>query len=104
VLTHWEADIYLISLVIIGSVILFAIGGLRYIDALYFASGSATQAGLNTSVSRFFVIVARELTLICSIDVNKIKTSQQVGVASTDFKRYQSSVLMTSRWSYTSCQ
>ncbi|KAI9763781.1 MAG: low affinity potassium transporter [Geoglossum simile] len=42
------------------SVILFAIGGLRYIDALFFASGGATQAGLNT------------------VDINKIKTAQQM--------------------------
>jgi ABC-type Co2+ transport system permease subunit len=34
----------------IGSVIIFAVGGLRYIDALFFASGGATQAGLNTCV------------------------------------------------------
>ncbi|KAI9777467.1 MAG: low affinity potassium transporter [Geoglossum umbratile] len=52
--------IYAASLVILGSIILFAIGGLRYIDALFFASGATTQAGLNT------------------VDINTIRTSQQL--------------------------
>ena len=40
--------LYLIGWTILGSVILYAIGGLAYIDSLFFASGSATQSGLNT--------------------------------------------------------
>ncbi|KAH0547788.1 hypothetical protein FGG08_000045 [Glutinoglossum americanum] len=52
--------IYLISLMFMGSVIIFAVGGLRYIDALFFASGGVTQAGLNT------------------VDINQIRTSQQM--------------------------
>src|SRR2546423_520747 len=39
---------YLIGWTIVGSVILYGIGGLAYIDSLFFASGSATQSGLNT--------------------------------------------------------
>lgn len=51
---------YLISMAIAGSVIMFRSGGLHYIDSIFFASGAATQSGLNT------------------VDVNKITTSQQV--------------------------
>ena len=39
---------YLIGWTILGSVILYGIGDLAYIDSLFFASGSATQSGLNT--------------------------------------------------------
>ncbi|KAL8674856.1 MAG: hypothetical protein Q9168_000742 [Polycauliona sp. 1 TL-2023] len=42
--------IYILSLTIIGSVPIFLGGHLRYIDALFFASGCATQSGLNTFV------------------------------------------------------
>jgi Trk-type K+ transport system membrane component len=40
--------LYLIGWTILGSVMLYAIGGLHYIDSLVFASGAATQSGLNT--------------------------------------------------------
>ena len=33
---------------ILGSVIIFGLGGIAYIDALFFACGSVTQSGLNT--------------------------------------------------------
>jgi Trk-type K+ transport system membrane component len=39
---------YLIGWTMLGSVILYGIGGLAYIDSLFFASGAATQSGLNT--------------------------------------------------------
>ena len=39
---------YMMGMSILGSVILFGIGGIRYIDALFFASGACTQSGLNT--------------------------------------------------------
>ena len=52
--------IYLISMAIIGSIIIFSSGGLHYIDSLFFASGSVTQSGLNT------------------VNVNTINTSQQM--------------------------
>ncbi|TID22901.1 Efflux pump [Venturia nashicola] len=39
---------YMILMTIIGSILLFPAGGLRYIDALFFAAGAATQSGLNT--------------------------------------------------------
>ncbi|EXJ93875.1 hypothetical protein A1O1_02268 [Capronia coronata CBS 617.96] len=52
--------IYVMGMSIILSVIIFGIGDIPYIDALFFASGSCTQSGLNT------------------IDVNNLHTSQQV--------------------------
>jgi potassium uptake Trk family protein len=52
--------IYMISMALIGSLLLLPSSGMPYIDALFFASGSATQSGLNT------------------IDINKIRTYQQV--------------------------
>ncbi|CAA9963080.1 potassium ion transporter [Pyrenophora teres f. maculata] len=39
---------YIIGWTLIGSVILYGGGRMHYIDALFFASGSATQSGLNT--------------------------------------------------------
>lgn len=51
--------LYISGMALLGSVIVFGIGGMPYIDALFFASGSATQSGLNT------------------IDLNKITTGQQ---------------------------
>ncbi len=41
---------YIFSVTIIGSILLYPAGGLKYIDALFFASGGATQSGLNTFV------------------------------------------------------
>ena len=43
-------DIYMISLAIFGSIVLYPGGNMAYIDALFLASGSATQSGLNTYV------------------------------------------------------
>ncbi|KAF2673791.1 hypothetical protein BT63DRAFT_369026 [Microthyrium microscopicum] len=54
--------VYLILLSIIGSIILYPGGGLPYIDALFFATGAATQSGLNT------------------VDVNKMLLYQQITV------------------------
>lgn len=45
---NYLIDIYILSLIIIGSILLYPAGGLAYIDALFFASGAATQSGLNT--------------------------------------------------------
>jgi Trk-type K+ transport system membrane component len=52
--------IYLIGWTLVGSILLYPAGGMPYIDALFFASGAATQSGLNT------------------IDVNKLYLYQQV--------------------------
>jgi len=41
-------DSYIIAHTLLGSVIMYAGGGLKYVDALFFASGAATQSGLNT--------------------------------------------------------
>lgn len=51
--------LYLIGMSLLFSVIIYGIGGIAYIDALFFASGSATQSGLNT------------------IDVNELRSGQQ---------------------------
>lgn len=48
------------GLAITGSIMLYPAGNMRYIDALFFASGACTQSGLNT------------------IDVNRLNTYQQV--------------------------
>ncbi|KAK5005070.1 low affinity potassium transporter, partial [Cryomyces antarcticus] len=40
--------LYMIGMSIFGSILLYPPGGLKYIDALFFASGAATQSGLNT--------------------------------------------------------
>ncbi|KAK8209133.1 low affinity potassium transporter [Zalaria obscura] len=50
----------MIGLAIAGSILLYPAGGMAYIDALFFASGAATQSGLNT------------------IDVNKLHLYQQI--------------------------
>jgi hypothetical protein len=41
-------DTYVIGMTLLGSVVLYGAGEIPYIDALFFASGSATQSGLNT--------------------------------------------------------
>jgi len=41
-------DAYLISLSILGSIVLYPIKNMAYIDALFFSAGAATQSGLNT--------------------------------------------------------
>ncbi|KAF2864571.1 hypothetical protein K470DRAFT_203962, partial [Piedraia hortae CBS 480.64] len=40
--------VYLVSVSIIGSVIMFAAKNIDYVDALFLATGAATQSGLNT--------------------------------------------------------
>lgn len=44
----YTTDLYILALAVIGSILLYPAGGLAYIDALFFASGAATQSGLNT--------------------------------------------------------
>jgi hypothetical protein len=51
--------LYICGMTLLGSVIIFAIGDIAYIDALVFGSGGSTQSGLNT------------------VDVNSIHTAQQ---------------------------
>ncbi|KAJ4993502.1 potassium ion transporter [Stagonosporopsis vannaccii] len=53
---------YLVVMTLIGSVIMYGTKNMAYIDALFFASGAATQSGLNT------------------IDVNKLELYQQVAI------------------------
>ncbi|KAL8991172.1 MAG: hypothetical protein Q9177_000347 [Variospora cf. flavescens] len=52
--------LYILFLSLLGSLLIFAGGNIDYIDALFFASGCATQSGLNT------------------VDINKLNTYQQV--------------------------
>lgn len=40
-------DLYILGWAIVGSILMYPAGGMAYIDALYFASGAATQSGLN---------------------------------------------------------
>ncbi|KAF2220493.1 cation transport protein-domain-containing protein [Elsinoe ampelina] len=54
--------VYLIGMTILGSIIIYPSKLMPYIDALFFAAGSATQSGLNT------------------IDVNQLQTYQQVTI------------------------
>jgi hypothetical protein len=51
---------WIIGMAILGSICLYPRGGLKYIDALFLASGAATQSGLNT------------------VDINKLDTWQQI--------------------------
>lgn len=44
-------DLYIMSLAIVGSILLYPVGNIDYIDALFFGSGCATQSGLNTFVA-----------------------------------------------------
>lgn len=46
----WRAviDIYITGITILGSILLYPAGNMRYIDALFFSAGAATQSGLNT--------------------------------------------------------
>ncbi|KAI9891240.1 MAG: low affinity potassium transporter [Vezdaea aestivalis] len=60
-------DLYILGVTIAGSIMIYPAGGVKYIDALFFASGSATQSGLNT------------------VDVNKINTFQQAVIFTTPF-------------------
>ncbi|ORY19287.1 cation transport protein-domain-containing protein [Clohesyomyces aquaticus] len=39
---------YLVGMALLGSILLYPAGGMAYVDALFFASGAATQSGLNT--------------------------------------------------------
>ncbi len=51
-------------------------GRIPYIDALFFASGAATQSGLNTYVG-FWTLGGNELTER-RIDINQLDLYQQV--------------------------
>jgi hypothetical protein len=53
---------WIIGMSLLGSIILIPAGNLRYIDCLFFASGSATQSGLNP------------------VDVNLLFTYQQIAL------------------------
>ncbi|KAI4650469.1 hypothetical protein J4E93_002825 [Alternaria ventricosa] len=53
---------YIIGWALIGSVIIYGSGRIPYVDALFFASGAATQSGLNT------------------IDINTLDLYQQIAI------------------------
>jgi potassium uptake Trk family protein len=57
-----ESDLWIVSLVILGSVLIYGSGHgeVAYIDALFFGSSASTQAGLNT------------------VNVNELNTFQQI--------------------------
>jgi hypothetical protein len=56
------ADVYIVTCSLVGSLLIYAGGNITYIDALFFATGGSTQAGLNP------------------IDVNLLNTWQQVHI------------------------
>ncbi|KAL9071025.1 MAG: hypothetical protein Q9161_004525 [Pseudevernia consocians] len=62
--------LYILSVTIVGSILLYPAGGLAYIDALFFASGSATQSGLNTvninDLSTYQQLVFYFVGMICT--------------------------------------
>jgi hypothetical protein len=43
-----NTDMYMIVMTLLASILVYPAGGISYIDALFFAAGSATQSGLNT--------------------------------------------------------
>lgn len=51
--THaeWLTDTYIVTMAMLGSIVIYGYGNMPYIDALFFASGSATQSGLNPYVN-----------------------------------------------------
>lgn len=50
-------DLYFLSVIIIGSLIIYPMKNMAYIDALLFASGGATQSGLNPYVNLFIFCI-----------------------------------------------
>ncbi|KAL2863235.1 potassium ion transporter [Aspergillus lucknowensis] len=54
--------VYIISMVFVCSIIIYPGSGLKYVDALFFSAGAATQSGLNT------------------VDLNLLHTYQQVTI------------------------
>ncbi|KAK6354710.1 low affinity potassium transporter [Orbilia brochopaga] len=52
--------LFIVGFCIVGSIMLYPIKNMAYVDALFFASGASTQSGLNT------------------IDINQLKTYQQI--------------------------
>jgi hypothetical protein len=61
---------YILSWVIIGSIIVFAGGNMSYTDALFHASGASTQSGLNTiDLNQMYLyqqIVLYMITMLCT--------------------------------------
>ena len=47
---------YIIGMTIVGSILIYPAGGIAYIDALFLASGGATQSGLNPYVLPLVVL------------------------------------------------
>lgn len=47
-ITVVSIDAYIIGMAIISSIVIYPYKNMRYIDALFFAAGGATQSGLNT--------------------------------------------------------
>ncbi|KAH8702003.1 putative potassium ion transporter [Talaromyces proteolyticus] len=64
--------IYLITWTIVGSVVVFAGSPMRYIDALFFSSGAATQSGLNTIDFNLVPTYAQIFLYIISMWTNPI--------------------------------
>ncbi|KAF2728242.1 high affinity potassium transport protein [Polyplosphaeria fusca] len=61
---------YLVGMTLLGSILLYPAGKMEYIDALFFASGSATQSGLNTldvnTITLYQQVVIMLITCLCT--------------------------------------
>ncbi|KAH0614804.1 uncharacterized protein H6S33_000440 [Morchella sextelata] len=66
---------YLGLCILLGSILIYIPGGVPFVDAIFFASGAATQSGLNT------------------IDLNKVNTYQQIITIHWFEKRFEHIVL-----------
>lgn len=76
-----SVDLYFLSVIIIGSVIIYPMKNMAFIDALLFASGGATQSGLNTYVicyPLFSFIETNCFFPLPSVDINTIPLYQQI--------------------------
>lgn len=83
-------DIYILSLAIVGSILIYPAGGLDYIDALFFGSGAATQSGLNTYALAF----TSNLTTLTPhrFDINKLSLYQQVSFSEVSSRMTRTSL------------
>ncbi|ODQ67279.1 potassium transport protein TRK1/TRK2, partial [Nadsonia fulvescens var. elongata DSM 6958] len=63
---------YILLSTIIGSILLYPVKNIAYIDALFFAAGSSTQAGLNTVDVNTLVLWQQMVVYIISMFTNPI--------------------------------
>lgn len=69
---------YMIALSILGSCVIFGIRNIAYIDALFFATGAATQSGLNTYVHVSLSTLLLRASYKHRVNVNDLYLYQQI--------------------------